>query len=533
MRSRRGERERTGSGVTRLEPSADDRRTTPRIVPPSASELVGLAARDDIVVTRAEAEELAPVVAHLVDRARAALELPYDYSLPLPGPRDPGYQPSPEENAYNAFIRRCHVTGAADGPLAGRTVAVKDNISVAGVPTTNASRMPPHTPDVDAVVVERILAAGGVIVGKLNMDDMAAAGTGETSAFGPARNPVDPDRSAGGSSGGSGAAVAGGEVDISLGVDQGGSGRIPAAFCGVVTVKATQGLIPSFGVAHIDHTIDSVTPIARSVFEVATMLEVIAGEDWRDPQWVRGPLVADRYTEAAQESVAGMRIGVVTESCDSGICEPAVLAGVDRCVTALADAGASVERVSIPMWADGLTIFQPYIGQLVATMLRSDGEGVGHMGYIDAGRMGAFATARRENSALLAQQVKAWVLADRWLRDRYANCAFAPLHDLRLMLGQEIDAALARFDLLLTPTLPVTAPLLLTREASFAEIAERTSAALCYNTAPLNLSGHPAISHPSGRDADGLPTAVQLIGGRRCERLIFRAAFALEAALTG
>src|SRR5581483_2497108 len=175
--------------------------------------------------------------------------------------------------------------------------AVKDNISVAGVPTTNASRMPPYIPDVDAVVVERIIEAGGAIVGKLNMDDMAAAGTGETSAFGPARNPIDPARSAGGSSGGSGAAVASGEVDIALGVDQGGSGRIPAAFCGVVTVKATQGLVPSFGVAHIDHTIDSVTPIARSVADVATTLEVIAGEDWRDPQWVRGPLIADHYAE--------------------------------------------------------------------------------------------------------------------------------------------------------------------------------------------------------------------------------------------
>jgi amidase len=501
--------------------------------PPTAAELVDLAARDDIRLTENEAAELVEVVARLVEGAGRALDVEGDLSIVRPADRDPGHRPSPDENPHNAFIRRCEIAGAAGGPLAGRTVAVKDNISVAGVPTTNGSRMPAYTPDLDAVVVERILAAGGTIVGKLNMDDMAAAGTGETSAFGPARNPVNPAHSAGGSSGGSGAAVAAGEADLSLGVDQGGSGRIPAAFCGVVGVKATQGSVPSFGVAHIDHTIDSVTPIAPTVAGAALLLDAIAGEDWRDPQWARGVVESPRCADAATDDLAGLRIGIIRESCDARLCVPAVVTGVHRTADALAAAGAQTEEITIPIWANALTIFQPYIGQLVAAMFRADGEGVGHMGYIDTGRMRAFARDRREQSPLLADQIKAWVLADRHLRDRYANAAFGRLHNLRLLVRQELDSALRRFDVLLTPTLPITAPKLLDHAAPFAEIAERTSAALCYNTAPLNLSGHPALSVPSGHDEAGLPTAVQIIGGRGCEPVMFRAGFALEGALSG
>ena len=157
------------------------------------------------------------------------------------------YRPTRDENPFNVFITKCRIEGAVSGRLAGRTVGVKDNIAVVGVPTTNGSRFTPYVPSMDAVVVEQTLGAGGTIVGKLNMDDFGAAGTGETSAFGAPRNPVNPAYSAGGSSGGSGAAVRAGEVDLALAVDQGGSSRIPAAFCGVVTAKATHGLVPSFG----------------------------------------------------------------------------------------------------------------------------------------------------------------------------------------------------------------------------------------------------------------------------------------------
>src|SRR5918995_4088144 len=257
---------------------------------PTGADIDRLATADLLHFAPGEAETFASFAGAWLESLDALEDIP-DLDVPLRHHvRDPGRRPTPEEDPLNVFVRLCRVEGAPDGTLAGRRIGIKDNLAVAGIPVTNASRTLSYTPTVDAVVVERILDAGGTIVGKLNMDDFGGAGTGETSAFGPPRNPVDPTRSAGGSSGGTGAAVRAGAVDLALGVDQGGSGRIPAAYCGVVAVKATHGLVPSFGITHIDHTIDFVTPTARTVRDAAVLLEVIAGADERDPQWVRGPV---------------------------------------------------------------------------------------------------------------------------------------------------------------------------------------------------------------------------------------------------
>jgi amidase len=497
---------------------------------PTESDVEAYAALDGIELGYGEAAELLPVVAALVATAGIVDEL--EAPLPAPGGgREAGARPTRQEDPFNVFIARCRVEGAADGPLAGRSIGVKDNISVAGVPTTNGSRLAAYTPSADAVVVERILDAGGTITGKLNMDDFGGAGTGETSAFGPARNPVDPAYSAGGSSGGSGAAVRAGAVDIALAVDQGGSGRIPAAFCGVVAAKATHGLVPSFGITHIDHTIDFVTPIARTVHDAALLLEVIAGPDPRDPQWVRGTFDKQPYTEADAEGVAGLSVGLVEESCDPELCDPAVLEGVERAAAALEAAGARVTRISVPIWANALAIFQPYIGCLISNMIRSEGAGYGHLGVVDPHVVEALGRARREQPRDLPKQLKCWMIAERWLHARDDNATYARLQNLRLLVRDHVTAALGEHDLLLTPTLPITAPRLPEAPAGFAEISARTSAALCFNTAPLNLTGHPAISVPSGVDPAGLPTAVQLVSSHFQDVTAFRAAFELERAL--
>jgi amidase len=506
--------------------------TGDRLRPPDAGEVERLAALDGLGLEPGEAEELLPVVETLTDFAPLLDRLEGALPLPRPSGRNPGYVPRAEENPFNSFTRRCRVEGAASGPLAGLTVGLKDNISLAGVPTTNGSRVASHTPAHDAVVVERILAAGGTIVGKLNMDDFGASGLGETSAFGPARNPVDSARSAGGSSGGSGAAVRAGEVDLSLGVDQGGSGRIPAAFCGVVAAKGTHGLVPSWGITHIDHTIDYVTPIAPTVERAALLLEVIAGGDWRDAQWVRADPEPGSYVSAGVDGVEGLRVAVLTESADPDICDGPVLANLRGAADALRDAGADVGEVSIPLWRDGLAIFRPYIGHLFADTFRTDGQGIGHLGAYDMEAMAAYARMRRGEGRLLPPQVKAWLVADRHVHERWAGVPFARLHNARLALRREVTAALAEWDVLLTPTLPLTAPALLTGDASFAEVSGRTAERLCFNTAPLNLTGHPALSVPSGVDADGLPTAVQLVARHFDERAAFRAAFAVERALS-
>lgn len=498
---------------------------------PTASDLETCAALEGLDLHDGEASELLPVVAALVATAGVVDELEAPLPAPRHGPRDPGYHPSAGEDRFNAFVTKCRVEGAAAGPLAGRSIGVKDNISVAGVPTTNGSSLPAYTPSVDAVVVERILDAGGTITGKLNMDAFGAAGTGETSAFGPARNPIDPAYSAGGSSGGSGAAVGAGDVDLALAVDQGGSGRIPAAFCGVVGVKGTHGLVPSFGITYIDHTIDSIAPIARTVRDAALLLEVVAGPDRRDPQWVRGAVETVSYTHAEAEGVVDLSVAIVEESCDPGLCDEAVLEGVERAAAALDAAGARVTRVSVPIWAKTLAIFQPYIACLISSMVRSEGAAYGHLGAVDPDAVEAFARARREHSGDLPKQLKCWLIAERWLHERDGNATYARLQNLRLLVREQVSATLRNHDVLLTPTLPMTAPRLPEGEVSFAEISTRTSAALCFNTAPLNLTGHPAISVPSGTDAAGLPTAVQLVSSHFQDATGFRAAFELERAL--
>lgn len=499
-----------------------------RVEPPAVKGLAALARLDGVELRPGEDVNLWPVVVSLTSFADLLDRLEGELPLPTPSGRKPGYLPSAAENPYNAFIRRCEIRESNTGPLAGRTIGLKDNISLAGVPTTNGSRVSGYVPVHDAVVVERLLAAGATIVGKLNMDDFGSSGLGETSAFGPCRNPIDPTRSAGGSSGGSGAAVRSREVDMSLAVDQGGSGRIPAAFCGVVAMKATHGLVPSWGITHIDHTIDFVTPVGRTVYDVALLLEVIGGEDWRDAQWVRGAVAADDYTGAESEGAGGLRLGLVTESFDPAVCEPDVIANGLRAAAVLESAGAQVENISIPLWADGLSIFLPYVAHLFSDNFRGGGQGSGHLGAYDIPILEAFLQIQETDGAQLPDQVKAWLLADRHVHERYAGVPYARLHNIRLAIRRAISAALGRYDALLTPTLPLTAPPLLKFGASFEELSARTATSLCYNTAPLNLSGHPAISLPNGTDHAGMPTALQVVTRHFDERTGFRIGFVLE-----
>jgi amidase len=381
----------------------------------------------------------------------------------------------------------------------------------------------------DAVVVERILDAGGSIVGKLNLDDFSASGFGDTSVFGPARNPLDPARSAGGSSSGSSAAVAAGLVDMALGVDQGGSVRMPAAACGLVGLKPTHGLVPSFGVTHMDHTLDSIGPIARTVADAALLLSVIAGPDWRDPQWVRG-LEVDDYAAGPRDGVSGLRVGVLEESLDPELCEPAVLAGVDAAGEALADAGALIERTSIPLWTSAFSI---WLGTIIATwgpMLRSYSVGFGHLGLIEVERVHAASLVRREEGHLLPATVTLVLLVNSYLDERYHGVPLARAHNQRLVLRKALDDAFDRYDVLLAPTVPRVAVELPTGRLTPVEAMSRIVSETVL-AGPTNVTGHPALAIPSGRDAQGLPASVQLIGPRWGDRRVLAAGTAVEAGL--
>lgn len=498
---------------------------------PTPIELIAIGAREHLELSEAEAAELEPAINNLL----GAIELLHGTTgLELPDSpfveRDPGRRPTGREDPFNAFVRLCDVRGASSGILSGKTVGLKDNIDLAGVPTTNASATPAFIPARDAVVVERILYAGGRIVGKLNMDNFGAGVSGETSAFGPPLNPHDPSRSAGGSSGGSGAAIASGALNLALGVDQAGSARIPASFCGVVAIKATHGLIPSQGVTHLDHTLDAVCPMASTVDDAALLLEAVAGDDWRDPQWVRGA-VPSSWHPTGDDDVAGLRIGVVEESIDEQLCSPDVVRNLQAVAAALRQAGCQVREVSIPIWPQALPIAQTLLCHLVGAMIRSEGVGFGHLGLVDSERARTFAVARRTESRLLPPYMKIWMLVERYLHDEYLNASFGMLHNLRLRVRADIQRTLNDVDLLLTPTTPDTAPHLLPPELVTEDGASRILRSLPFNTAPLNLSGHPVLALPSGRDDQDLPTSVQLVAGSFREELTIRAGRVVESSL--
>src|SRR6266487_4417962 len=258
-------------------------------------------------------------------------------------PRDGGAAPRPEENQLGAWAWKVTIPGAADGPLAGRTIAIKDNIAVAGVPMRNGTvLLEGYTPDEDATVVERVLDAGATILGKSVCESLCFSGGSHTADSGPVRNPYDPTRSAGGSSSGSAALVAAGEVDLAIGGDQGGSIRMPSCWCGIYGMKPTHGLVPYTGVMPIEATIDHTGPMTATVADNALLLEVVAGPDGLDPR--QYSVRVDKYTTGLGRGVAGLRIGVVTEGFGWPSSEPDVDAKVREGAERLRALGATVEE---------------------------------------------------------------------------------------------------------------------------------------------------------------------------------------------
>src|SRR5262249_25531021 len=276
---------------------------------------------------------------------------------PVTYPRLPGRRPAPEENRYGAWYVKTEIEGAFAGRLKGKRVALKDNICLAGVPMMNgASTLEGYVPEVDATVAARVLDAGGTIAGKTVCEYFCFSGGSHTSASGPVHNPHRAGYSAGGSSSGSAAVVAAGEVPMALGGDQGGSIRIPAAFCGIYGLKPTHGLVPYTGIMPIELTLDHVGPMTATVEDNALLLEVLAGPDGLDPRQY-GDAIARPYREALGRGAAGLKIAVVEE----GFGHPQSLPQVDAVVRAAAERyrglGAAVETVSVPMHRAGNAIW--------------------------------------------------------------------------------------------------------------------------------------------------------------------------------
>ena len=458
----------------------------------------------------------------------------YAARRPLP-PRREWRRPEPGANGLGAWYVTTDIRGADGGPLAGRRVAVKDNIAVAGVPMANGSAtMEGYVPARDATVVTRLLAAGAVIAGKAVCEELCFDGGSHTSHTGPVLNPWDRTRSTGGSSSGSAALVAAGEVDLALGGDQAGSVRIPASFCGVVGHKPTHGLVPYTGAFPIERTIDHLGPITRTVRDAALMLGAVAGPDGLDPRQLAGtPSPAGGYTAALDDGVAGLRVGVLAE----GFAIPGATApGIDDTVRAaigkLAAAGASVSDVSVPWHRDAAHVWA-VIGTdgAFGQMLEGNGYGMNAPGLYDPELVEWFARGRREHAAEMSVTLKLATLVGRYSLDLHGNRYYAMARNLALQAAAAYDAALEQVDVLVMPTLPVTAFDIPTGSASEAEVAA-ISSGLMLNTCPFDVTGHPATTVPAGL-LDGLPVGLMIVGRRFADATCLRVAQAYEAAAGG
>ena len=412
--------------------------------------------------------------------------------------------------------------GEDPGPLAGVPVALKDNLCTEGVPTTCSSRIlegwiPPYT----ATVVERLVAAGAVPVGKTNLDEFAMGSSTENSAFGPTRNPHDVTRVPGGSSGGSAAAVAAGFAPVSLGSDTGGSIRQPAALCGVVGVKPTYGTVSRLGLVAFGSSLDQIGPFSATVADAARVLEVIGGHDPGDSTSLPGSFPS--VSEHLDDGVSGLRVGIVTEMMGDGIAAD-VTARVRAAADALAAAGATVEEVSVRAVTYGLSAYY-LVAPAEASSNLARYDGVRYGVRVEAATAGEMMEATR--TAGFGDEVKRRIMLGTYaLSAGYYDAFYGKALKVRTLIRRDFDAAYERFDVLLSPTSPTTA----------FPFGDKTAdpMAMYLNdvcTIPTNLAGHPAMSVPFGVGDDGLPVGVQVLAPALGEVVMFRTAAVLEGSV--
>jgi aspartyl-tRNA(Asn)/glutamyl-tRNA(Gln) amidotransferase subunit A len=421
-------------------------------------------------------------------------------------------------------VDRAVAEGRDPGPLAGVPVALKDNLCTRGVPTTCSSRiLEGWRPPYDATVVERLAAAGAVVVGKTNLDEFAMGSSTENSAFGPTRNPRDLTRVPGGSSGGSAAAVAAGFVPVALGSDTGGSIRQPAALCGVVGIKPTYGLVSRFGLVAFASSLDQVGPLASTVEDAALVLEVIAGHDPRDSTSIPQP--APSLVDVLDHGVDGLRIGLVAELTGDGIA-PDVAARVRAAAGALEAAGAEVREVSVPALTYGLSAYY-LIAPAEASSNLARYDGVRYGNRVEGATTGEMMEATR--TAGFGPEVKRRIMLGAYaLSAGYYDAYYGKAQRVRTLIARDFAAAYETVDLLLTPTSPTTA----------FPLGDKTADPLAMYlndvcTIPTNLAGHAAVSVPFGVGDDGLPVGVQVLAPALGEASMLRVAAVLEAAAAG
>jgi aspartyl-tRNA(Asn)/glutamyl-tRNA(Gln) amidotransferase subunit A len=405
----------------------------------------------------------------------------------------------------------------------GVPIAHKDVITTKGIPTTAGSRiLEGYVPVFDSTVASRTKEAGLPIIGKTNLDEFAMGSSTENSAYGPSRNPWDPERVPGGSSGGSAAAVAGGLAPWALGTDTGGSVKQPASLCGIVGLRPTYGTVSRYGIVAFASSLDQVGPLTKTVRDCARLYGIIAGRDVCDSTTVDLPQPVEL---PAREDLDGIRIGVPRELNEAEGIEPGVTERVQEAIALAQDIGAEVGEASLPRSVDyGLPCYYLVApAEASSNLARYDGVRYGYRAETDGDLTALYSRTRWEG--LGAEPRRRILLGTYALSAGYYEAYYGQAQKVRTVIAQEHAAAFERFDVLVSPTSPTVA-------FRLGEKAENPLAMYLSDllTIPSNMAGLPGLSIPCGL-SDGLPVGLQLIGPQFSENTLFRVGHALERAL--
>ena len=421
-----------------------------------------------------------------------------------------------------AAVQKKIEAGQLAGPLAGVPVAVKDNLCTKGVLTSCASKILENfVPPYSATAVENLEKAGAVMIGKTNMDEFAMGSTTETSYYGVTKNPVDPGHVPGGSSGGSAAAVALSECFMALGSDTGGSIRQPASYCGVVGLKPTYGMVSRYGLVAYASSLDQIGPLTKNVEDAAYLLEAVASHDEKDSTSV--PDAERNFTEALREDVKGMRIGIPRDYFGEGL-DAEVKSAVLTAAETLKEAGAAVEEFDLGMVQYAIPAYYTIAtAEASSNLERFDGIKYGYRTKEFEGLHNMYKKTRSEGFG--AEVKRRIMLGSFVLSSGYYDAYYLKALRTKALIKKAFDEAFtkSKYDLILGPAAPTTAP----------RLGESLSDPLKMYlgdiyTISVNLAGLPAISVPCGKDKNGLPVGLQLIGDCFAEKKLIRAAYTYE-----
>ena len=426
--------------------------------------------------------------------------------------------------ARAAEVQKKIDAGELTGPLAGVPIAVKDNICTKGLATTCASKILQNfVPTYDAEVITRLEEAGAVIIGKTNMDEFAMGSTTETSAYGVTKNPWNTEHVPGGSSGGSCAAVAAGEVPMALGSDTGGSIRQPSSFCGVTGIKPTYGTVSRYGLIAYGSSLDQIGPVAKDVTDCATILEAIASYDTKDSTSVKREDYD--FTRALVDDVAGMKIGIPRDYFGEGL-EPEVKTAVLQAAEELKKKGAIVEEFDLSLVEYAIPAYYVIAcAEASSNLARFDGVKYGYRTKEYEGLHNMYKKSRSEG---FGPEVKRRIMLGSFvLSSGYYDAYYLKALRTKALIKQAFDKAFEKYDVILGPAAPTTAPKL---GQSLSDPIKMYLGDIY--TISVNLAGLPGISLPCGKDKNGLPIGLQLIGNCFEEKKIIRAAYAFEQTRT-